>query len=100
MNISNLIVCPSRSVNQAIAANDGVGVNFTWDIPSGYSAVAFAGYSTSGPGGAINIYSCAEITNSLYGKKGTVSTTVWFRNYTNSTQLATLVVLMLCARTS
>lgn len=86
----------SGNVSATIGANTGSGVEFTFTIPNGYKVIGFNGYTTSSPGGAINLYSIGF--NSMYGKTGEFKQNIFFRNYTSSQQTATINVFVLCVR--
>ena len=84
----------SDAVSLTIDANTGTSGSFTFTVPNGYKVISFNGYITSGPAGAINLYSFGF----PYGRTGTFSTTIFFRNYTSVTQTASIHVYLLCAR--
>ena len=86
----------SENVSLTLSANEGTSGNFTFTVPSGYKVVGFNGYITSGPGGAINLYSIGF--NNLFGKTGTFTSRIFFRNYTSAQQTASIQVYLLCAR--
>lgn len=86
----------SSAISLTIAANTGTSGSFTFTVPSGYKVIGFNGYITSGPAGAINLYS--YIFDDVFGKTGTFSSTVFFRNYTSYQQTALIKIYLLCAR--
>ena len=92
-------VVNSANVNKSISGNSGVEVKFSVTIPSGYIGLCYGGYSTSGPGGAINVYSSASINPVITGKgPGTYTCSVWFRNYTGTTYSADLSIQIICIK--
>ena len=95
--LSNFLVNVSSSTETlTIPANTGFGGTFTFDVPSGYKIVGFNGFITSGPGGAITLYSINMPV--FIGATGRFTQTVYFRNYTNAQQTASVQVFLLAMR--
>ena len=88
----------SNNASATINGDTGTAVSITFVVPSGYKVIGYNGFVTSGPAGAVNMYSMNF--GDLMGKTGTFSLPIYFRNYTSSAKTVSINVSLLCAKIS